>query len=400
MKTNIRHSIFLALLPAFFLLVLTEGCKKASDTTAPDQQEGEFILKGSVINASTHTGIANARVYFDEQTILTTDANGNYKVNCRTTGCGVYNVRVMAAGYGFGFASATIANDAAMVNTIMLKPLAEPVLIGSAGGTVAIADPEGFTPGSKTTLVIPNGAFSNEINVTLTRFTGIDVPGYAPASMLNLCAVNLGPADAVAGKAMDLSFAMPFVDPTVDNLPLLRYNFEENKWVNTGAFAQVDHAANLARVQVSAFGAYSLAIEGTFLPSAGTSAAAVTLPLDPSLSFVDFSYLAKNVYPEGTPATISASYLKNIASQNTRVNFSDVTTFTFNYIGAKPDSLAAGKSTLSGFYRWVPKVSYADQDIPVVTTIHGVTASGIMQRPIYAPASGYQFVHDQGGGGK
>ena len=98
MKKHLRNTIFFALMPAFLLLLFTAGCKKTSDTTGPDPQDGDFWLKGSVINAKTHTGIANARVYITGQALLTTDANGFYKVKCKTIGSGAYDVRVMADG--------------------------------------------------------------------------------------------------------------------------------------------------------------------------------------------------------------------------------------------------------------------------------------------------------------
>ena len=120
---------------------------------------------------------------------------------------------------------------------------------------------------------------------------------------------------------------------------------------------------------------------------------------------MNFSYQDNNIYPGGTPSTISVPYLKNIASQNTRINgiranFTDPTSFTLNYIGSKPDSLVPTKSTLAGYYRWVPKVTYVTQDMPMTTTIHGVSASGIIQKQVYLPVIGYVYVHDQGGGGK
>ncbi|MEI7725330.1 MAG: hypothetical protein WCK09_09515 [Bacteroidota bacterium] len=405
MKKNIRNTIFIALLP-FCLLLFTEGCKKASDTTVQEQSNGDLMLKGSVLNATTHAGIANARVYFSGQTMLTTDADGNYKLNCKTTGCGSFDVRVMADGFGYGFASATIGSNAAMVNTILLTPLNAPVSIGSTGGTLSISDPESLTAGSKTILTIAAGTFSNNTSISLTRFTGIEVPGYAPVNTLNLCAVNLSPASALPGKALELTFALPFTDAGIDNLPLMKYNFETNVWdMVAGVQAQVNHALNTATVEVASFGTYSLAVAGSFSESNGANGSATTLKLDPSLSTIDFSYLAKNTYPGGTPASISLSYLKNIASQNTRLNgarirFDDNTLYTFNYIGSKPDSLAPVKSTMAGFYRWVPKVSYAEQEMPMNTILHGVSVTGIIIKNVYSPLSGYEYVHDQGGGGK
>lgn len=392
-----------ALLPVFLLLLITGGCKKTSDSTTPVTPTADFLLKGSVVNTTTHAGIANARVYFSGTTILTTDANGLYQVNCKTVGCGTYDVRVMADGYGFGFATATITTNAAMVNTIMLMPLGAPVTVGSTGGSVMVTDPESLIPGSKTTLVIPAGALSGNTSVSLTRFTGIHVPGYAPANMLNLCAVNLSPANSLASQAMELRFALPFADASLNSLALLRYDFEANTWINTGAPAQVDHVSNTATVQVTAFGTYSLAVAGSFSESNGTAGTPVTLALDRSLSAIDLSYQAANDYPGFTGTAISLDYLRNVAAQNTRINgtrtsFSDLTTVTFNYIGSKPDSLAGVKTT--GYYRWFPKVVYTPQDMPMTTNVHGLITNGFIRKQVYGPASGYEFVHDQGGGGK
>ncbi|MFZ4523311.1 MAG: hypothetical protein ACOYNC_16500 [Bacteroidales bacterium] len=405
MKTNTRTSILLALLPVFFLLLLTVSCKKVSDTTYPAPTDSEFLLKGSVINAVTHTGVANAKVYFGASTILTTDANGVYQFNCKTVEAGTYNVWVKAAGYAYGMVSATVASDAAMVNTIMLNPLSAPVTVGSAGGTVTVADPESLTPGASTTLTIPSGTFSENINVTLSRFTGIEVPMRAWGNMLNACTVNIGPEGTVCQKPVTLRFALPFADPTVNEIPVILYNLKPDGFsgVTTGLFAQVDHATNTATVEVSNFGTYCLGVDGSYQESNGTAGTVITVPLDRTLSSVDFAYQASNNYPGGTPSTISLAWLKNLASQNTvlngeRVSFTSLTTFTFNYIGSKPDSLAPVKN--SGYYRWNPKVSYATVQMPMTTNIHGVSVSGIIEKQVYAPASGYDYVHDQGGGGK
>lgn len=405
MKTNIRTIFNFAILPALFLLLFAAGCQKASDTNTPDPQGGEFWLKGSVIDAKTQLGIANARIVFDDKTVLTTDAAGVYKIDCNTLSSGSFDIRAMANGYGFGFASATIGDGSAMVNTIVLTPVSEPVSIGASGGTISIADPESIAADGKTILVVPAGTFTGSTGVTLTRFTGIDVPGYAPANMLNLCAVNLGPAGTAANNPVELRFALPFNNPAADNLPLLKYDFETNTWINTGVVALVNHTTNIATVQVTAFGTYSLAVAGSFTETNGTSGTAITLPLDRSLNSVNLTFQGKNEYPAGIPATISLPYLKNVASQNTKINgirvsFKDLTTVTFNYIGSKPDSLAPVKSTAAGFYRWMPKVIYAPQDMPMTTMIHGTTVTGIIQKHVYSGDCGYEFVHDQGGGGK
>ncbi len=405
MKRNIKYTIFFALLPVFLTLLLTESCQKASDTTTPETQNG-FYLKGSVINAETNAGIANARVYFGEQTELTTDASGNYQIDCRKVGNGNFDVRVIAEGYGYGFASAMVNTSAAMVNTIMLTPLSQPVTVGSNGGTMTIADPESFVANGQTILSIPAGAFASNREVSFTRFTGNKVPGYAPEGMLNVCTVFLGPADVIPSQPMEIRFALPFSDASLNNLPLLKYNFPINTWdVVSGVTAHVNASGKTATVQVTSFGAYSLGVSGGFSESNGTSGSATTLKLDPTGSSIDFSYLATNVYSNGTPATISPDYLRNVASQNTRLNgirvsFENNTLYTYTYIGSKPDSLAPVKSTMTGYYRWVPKVGYATQTMPMTSTIHNVAVTGIITKVVYSPMSGYEYVHDQGGGGK
>lgn len=84
--------------------------------------------------------------------------------------------------------------------------------------------------------------------------------------------------------------------------------------------ANVDQASKTAMVQVSQFSTYSLAVVGTFTEANGTSGASATYQLDPAQSSIDLAYLAKNEYPAGIPYSISLPYLKNTASQNTKVN--------------------------------------------------------------------------------
>ena len=405
MKRNTRITALSILLPAIFLLVLAGGCKKSSDPPASEPPVSDLWLKGSVINAQTHAPIVNAQVYFSGQSMLTTDVDGIYRVSCKAVTNGTYPVRVKAEGFGYGFATATIASDAAMVNSILLNPLATAVSIGPAGGILTVADPESYTSGGQTTLVVPQGAFTAGINVSFTRFTGVDVPGYAPANLLNLGTVNLAPAGTVASKPVELQFAMPFTDAGVTSLPLMRYDFETNNWVNTGIVANVNTTSNTASAMITTFGLYSLAVTGSFSEPGSTSGATVNQQLDPKQSYIGLTYQASIEYPGGIPATVSPAYLRNLASQNTaiggtRTSFSDATTLGYNYIGTKPDSLAPVKSTNSSYYRWVPNVSYSPQAVSVTTIIHGTTATGIIHKQQYTASSFWQYVHDQGGGGK
>jgi hypothetical protein len=404
MNKRFRITLLSVLVPAMLVLLLFQGCKKDSDPSGPAPQDAALWLKGVVVDAATHAGIANATVYIGT-TVLTTDAGGRYSADCKSLGLGTYDVRVKAAGYGYGFASAQVNQSAAMVNTIALKPLEEPSTVGAAGGLVMVYDNESLIPASQDFLIIPAGAFNSDVHVSLTRFTGADVPGYAPAGMLNLCAINLSPAATIPAVPVELRFALPFNGIEINTLPLLRYDFETNTWSNTGLSAVVNGSENTATVQVQEFGTYSLAVTGSFTETNGTSGASATRDLNPAQSSVDLKYLASNEYAGGVPPTICAAYLKNLASQNTRLNgirvsFSDSTTCIFNYIGTKPDSLAPVKSTMTGYYRWSPRVSNATREMPVTITLRDVSVAGTIVKEVFTDVSAWQYVHDQGGGGK
>jgi hypothetical protein len=405
MKRNIILTILTSLLLAFLILAGSEGCKKSDDSFIPNTQTSKLWLKGSVVNAETNQGIANANVFIAGLTGLTTDANGFYQVDIDPLSTGAWEVRAIANGFGYGSTVAEIGDNIAVVNVIRLKPLSAPVQVGSAGASLNVLDPEAIVPNSRTILNIPAGAFTQNTNVTLTRFTGNGVPGYAPGNMLNLGTVNLGPEGTITAVPVELIIPMPATNVLADNLPLLLYNPETNIWTITGLFAQVDHANHLATVHVTTFGTYSLGIEGSFTETAGTAGPVTKVSLDPDKSSIDFSYLALNNYPGGTPPEISLVYLKNVVSQNTiihgvRTSFVDYTVVTVNYIGHKPDSLGGGKSTNAGYYRWIPEVSYNNQEMPMSITIEGTGINGIIQKEIFLDSSYWEYVHDQGGGGK
>ena len=401
MKSKIKFSLLPALLFACLLLFTAVSCKK-SVTTVTSTQNTELWLTGNVVNAVTNQAIPNARVYITGSTVITTDANGVYRINTFSLVKGGVEVRAVYDGFGFGSAMAQIGANTATVNTIRLNPLGPPVSVGPSGSTIIVADPESITAGTGTSLTIPAGAFNQTISVRVTRFTGIGVPGYAPANSLNGCTVNLNPESTVTTIPMDLSFALPASGIGVDQLPLLLYSVETNAWTATGTFATVNHAANTALAHITSFGTYSLGLPGTYTEAEGSGGTVVKVPLDPSGSSIQFTYLAKNTYPNGTPSTISLVYLVNLVSQNSkvpgaRISFADSTTLIMNYIGTKPDSVVAQSSAT---YKWKPQYGYNWVNTPTTTTLNGTPVSGIIEIEHFGDCGFWQYVHDQGGGGK
>jgi hypothetical protein len=394
---------FLVLL-AGMLVVIGTGCKKDPEPD-PVVPPVELILTGSVVNAATNVGIAGATVEIAGQTTLTTDAAGVYKLNVKKFAAGAYLVRASAAGYGYGSVVATVDANTAMANAITLAPLAPAVTIPPQGGNIKVPDHESVDPGAEFVLTVPSGAFSQDVKISLTRFTGIAVPGYAVANKLNMVTFNMAIEGPTSSKPIQMVVPLPVRNLTSGTLDVLKYDPATDTWQTTGLTATINSATGKASFEISASGAYSLALSGKYVESQGIPEKMTFIEVDPALSLVNLSYQATKTFPEGVPDNISLAYLTSIAEQNTyqrgtRVSFSALTHTTVNYIGTKPDSIPTKKSTNAGFYRWVPKIGLQWVVIPSVTTIDGLRSSvnGLVRKEMQSDQGAYVFVHDQGGG--
>lgn len=387
-----------------FLLLAAAACKKAPDSAVPVPPAGDNLLRGQVIDAGTRAGVPGATVLIEQSVALVTDAEGFYTIDCDAAGQGTYRVRATAAGYGYGVAEAQIEANAARVTLITLQPLAPAITTGPSPTTLTAADPEALVPGAMATLELPADAFPPATPVSFTRITGMAVPGSPPAGHLHLGAVIIQANPSTPGKPLILNLPLPVSDPTLTSLAILFYDFSADHWTATGT-ATVDPMAGTATVLLSRTGTYALAIGGSFTETDGPAGQTGTIQLPASSSTAILKYLARNDYPGGIPATVSAAYLRGTASQNTslhggRVSFADSTAILFDYTGSKPDSVPGTKSTSAGYYKWVPKVGYNSRTLPVTITVRGIRADGTIAKESYADASGWQYIHDQGGGGK
>lgn len=405
MKTRRRILLLPALLIALMLITSTQSCKKTDDPADPRPPAKGLILKGRVIDAQTLTGIPGATVYLSHSTVLTTNAGGEYQLDCTHMDPAEFEVRVMAAGYGYGYAPAKIEKNAATAGTIVLKKLSAAVMAGPSGATLLTDDPEAIIPDSRTVLTVPAGAFATPTALSLTRFTGAEVPGYAPVGFLNVCAVHIGPEGVTPAVPMELRFTLPFDFPNLNTLTLMRYSHGTDTWLPAYTQVPVGHATNTAVALLTETGTYCLAVPGSFAETAGTGSTPVLTDLSKSESLAEFSFTGKNEYTPGVPSDVSTLFLKNTASQNTRLyglrtRFDASNQVLFNYIGSKPDSLAGGKSTSAGFYRWTPRASKTHRLMPVTITLSGIPVTGTIEKEFYTDACGWMYVHDQGGGGK
>ena len=387
------------------LAVVAVSCTKKGSSDDPAVVTSELWLKGRVINAVTNEAVPGASVVIEGQTALTTDATGCYTVNVLNLVPGSYRIKATASGFGYGSTEAQVSKNAVVANTIGLIPLSAPVTISPQGGTVSVPDPEAFKTGAATRLTIPPAAFSQAVSLSLTRFTGISVPGYAPAGFLNMGTFHIAPAGLAASVHLQAEIPLPFGNLDADNLALMKYDEVSDSWQFTGQSAIVNHTAGTATMEVTASGTYSLAVTGSYSETSGTAGAQTTIGVDPKQSSVMMAYQAKSSFPNGVPPAVSALYLTNLASQNSclhgkKISFTDSTYTTVNYIGIKPDSVPAAKATAGGYYRWVPQVGRHGEEIPVITVIDGFTVNGIISKELHYGNGFWQFVHDQGGGGK
>ncbi len=401
MKTRFRSAAILLVLPLFMILLL-QGCKKDSDTTTPSLQTGDLMLKGSVIDASTNSGMG-ALVFIAGQTI-TAGNSGIYEINCKLLGAGTHDVLVATNEYSFGTAIATVQSDAALVRTVRLTPVTNAANIPASGGTITMADPESLLPEGTAIMTVAPGTFNGSTVMAFTRYTGADVPGYAPAGMLNLCTFRIDAVAVVPGKPLTVTLPLPVSAASAVNLALLKFDPASIGWtVVSGVTPTMNVAANTATVQVDAFGYYSLGLPGSFSETAGTATTPVTVDLDRGQSLIALSFNATTQFTGSIPYSVSTTWLKNLVSQNTklygeRISFDLANELNLNYIGYKPDSVVTSRS--AGYYRWMPRVTYTDRTMPFTLAIDGAVVTGTIGKRAFVPSSAYQFVHDQGGGGK
>jgi hypothetical protein len=410
---------FIAMAAVFWM----ESCKKAVKPIEPSQPPASTLyLKGKVIDFKTKKAIEGAVVEIVGIANVSSDKNGEYSIEAKTVKEKKIEVKATANGYGFASTFAQIEDDIAVVNRLMLLPLNSSIAIGVEGGVLESKNNEGLL-GNTIKLEIPPNAFDKTANISSTPFEGINVPGYAPDSMLNLVTVHLESDAGDPNIPLKLSFPLPFSAFILDSLPVLIFNQNEYLWQYSGHYAKINKSTSMAVSEVEIMGTYSLSVAGSINESFFEETDAGSKLLDETKSAYEFSWLAKVEYPEGIPDSLSPNWLKNVASQNIhsasgRVSLFDSTFTTINYIPYKPDSVSILKSTyLFGRWRWIPQVNsklrcfqnYIYMWIFSDDNNNGVLDPGEVKRKIYYlpfyicfivtnDESFWRYKHDQGGG--
>jgi len=356
MKTKVYITIALMAFIAITAVFWIQSCRKPVGTIDITIPTTKLLLKGKVIDNTTKIGITNATVTIKGIAVVSTDKNGIYTTEMDVSKYKEVEIYAKASGYGLGSTKAYINKEQICVNSIPLKKLNTPVTIGPSGGKIETNNNEGFKT-NKIELIIPANAFSSNVNISVTPFEGIEVPGKINDAKLNLVTVNINSGERDPLLPVTLVFPMPISNLGIDRLPLLYFNENNYSWENTGKYAIINNADGTASVNITHFTTYSLAIYGRYIEELSQTTTINSIELDRSGSSKIIPWLAKVEYPSGIPDNISANWLKNVVSQNTeigtgRVSFFDSTYTTINYIGYKPDSISKTKSTM-GCIRWV-----------------------------------------------
>jgi hypothetical protein len=354
---------FIAMAAVFWM----ESCKKAVGPIEPAQPPASTLyLKGKVIDSKTKKAIEGAEVEIVGMTKVVSDKYGEYSIEAKNTQQNDIEVKATANGYGFASTFAQIENDIAVVNSLMLLPLNSSIAIGVEGGVVESKNNEGLL-GNTIILEIPPNAFEKTANISSTPFEGINVPGYAPDSMLNLVTVHLESDAGNPNVPLKLSFPLPFSAYLFDSLPVLIFNQDEYLWQYSGHYAQIDKSTSMAVTELETMGTISLVVAGSYneVPSSTIDMGSKVLAKDKSS--YEYKWLARVIYPEGIPDSLSPNWLKNVVSQNTRfesgrVSFFDSTNTVLNYVSFKPDSVSSYKSTNACLeWEYIPKACWEDK---------------------------------------
>lgn len=358
MKTKAYLTIASIILVAFAAVLWVQSCRKSVDPLEITNPTTKLLLRGKVIDKTTKLGIANAIVTLEGIGKISTNNEGIYTKEVDITAQEEIVIYANASGYGTGSTKAIINDEQISVNTISLKKLNPPVTIGPSGGKIEVSNNEGIQTNT-ISLTIPPNAFNSNVDISVTPYEGIEVPGKITDARLNLstASINSGGVDPLL--PVFLEFPMPIIDFGIDSLPLLYFNENDNKWENTGKYAIINNETNTATAAITHFSTYSLAIYGRYVEEISQTTPLDPINLDRSGSVKTIPWLAKVEYPNGIPNNTSANWLKNVVSQNTelgpgRVSFFDSTYTTINYVGYKPDSTNNSKSTNCVNWIWVP----------------------------------------------
>ncbi|PKP23573.1 MAG: hypothetical protein CVU06_07575 [Bacteroidetes bacterium HGW-Bacteroidetes-22] len=412
MKTKAYLTIASIILVAFAAVFWVQSCSKSVDPLVITNPTTKLFLKGKVIDKATKLGIANAIVTIGGITEITTNSEGIYMKEIDITTYNEVKISAKALGYGLGSTEARINNGQITVNTITLKKLNTPITIGPDGGKIESTNNEGFL-NNKIELTIPPNAFSYNVDISVTPYEGIEVPGFAPVDFLNLVTVNLAPQGLTSNLPIKLSFPLPFISKVFDSLPIFYFNETFNTWEVSDRYAKIDTEINMASTDINRLGTYSLGIPGTYRETIEEYSESGSSLLDPDQSSTEVGWLAKVEYPEGIPDSVSPVWLKNVVSQNTylgggRVSFFDSTYTTINYLGSKPDSIVNNKSSKGCLiWEWVPQLCRRKIKIPEWVRVKIITPDGCFYIWVipnwvwkyeYYDCGYWKCTHDQGGG--
>lgn len=218
-----------------------------------------------------------------------------------------YRIRVLVAGTELGHADIDVVRSGAELKSVDTDAFVGVVLgstlpvkfwiarrtvfpIGAGGGTVTALD-------GRVTLVVPPGAVSGEVGITVQPVTNVPQVGRFAAVAGSV--VDLGPDGATFAQPIEvtLGYADEELPPGVIEELLGLFRFDGSTWQRVPG-SRVDPAANTVTGGVTSFSTYGVV---TFLGGVPTLSGFGTATLDGDLGSAEWAFAARVNFPAAIP---------------------------------------------------------------------------------------------------
>jgi len=219
-----------------------------------------YNISGYVLDAGTAAGIEGVSIHFGD-TVLMTDTAGKYTLPMVMPG--TYLIVAEKEGYSEGRYNMTVTSDGVIAKSILLKELAPPVVIGTAGGSATATNSTGTTVAE---LTIPAGELSSDKSISVTNLAGNEVPKILDEGdkLLGTTITLHADDDNLAFEnGATLTFKLPFRHRPGDVVEVTYFNDSINEW-ETYDDAVVNADGITASITINHFSTFSANINGSF----------------------------------------------------------------------------------------------------------------------------------------
>lgn len=312
MKTKLFPYALFFIIIAVSAIFVIQGCKKSVSPFDPSTATYMYNMRGQVVDAKSNSGIPAATVkIFDN--VITTDVNGYFTFKVSYATSFPFIIYAEAPNYILGN---SLISGPAQVRAVRLTMENPGVILNETGGSLVAQSTESVS-GQPHTLTVPAGSLAQSVSMSFTSMEDFyymyDPDASKTTSMIDLATVSLAPYDQLFLKPVSLYIPLPFYNNKDTQIPVFRFNQSTNTWINTGKFLLVDESKTGGRVEIIQGGIYSVAGEGTYTEELVSQSFLSEYSCQGDSPLI---WQALIDHPQGTPANVSATWLKNTVSHN------------------------------------------------------------------------------------